>query len=823
MEQYVCIHGHFYQPPRENPWLEDVEIQDSAHPYHDWNDRITAECYAPNCRARILDNNGKIIKLVSNYARISFDFGPTLLSWLEVHAPEVYRLILTADKESQGQFSGHGSAMAQAYNHPILPLANQRDKQTQVIWGIRDFRHRFGRDPEGMWLPETAADNETLEVLAEHGIRFTILAQQQAARTRRFGHSWRDVSGSRIDPSRAYLVRLQSGRTISVFFYDGPISRAIAFERLLESGMNFSRRLAGGFSRSRTWPQIVNVATDGETFGHHWPHGDMALADALQRIGKDRTIRLTNYAEFLEKFPPTHEVEIIPRTSWSCAHGVERWRSNCGCNSGTHPSWKQEWRAPLREALDWLRDSLASDFEKNAASLLKTPWTARDGYIEVILDRSRASIERFLAQNGEHVLSAAEITTALKLLEIQRHAMLMYTSCGWFFDEISGIETVQILQYAARALQLVRSEYGLDYEEGFLARLERAPSNLPDFRNGRAVYETLVRPSIIDLEKVGAHCAVSLLFEGEQRRNRIYCYAIKRDELHILRQGETTVALGQLRVTSEITRESNHLTFGVVHTGEHNVVGGVRRYRGDEAFAELVADITEAFNRPDSKELMRRVDSGFGSAVYSLSLLFRDELHRVVNRLLEAAVCQAELLYSSYHGRHSALIHAVSELGTPLPQRLKTVLALTLNSDLRAALLSEKPDMTRGKELFDEIRRLGIDLDIVTLEFGLRKNIERLARHFESRPLDLEAIETLSSLLDFLRWVPFQVDLWSTQNIYYDALGSVYPSIRDRCMAGDEGAAAWIAPFCELGRRLGIKVPGELPTGVPTARAKRRS
>ncbi|HLY98666.1 MAG TPA: glycoside hydrolase, partial [Candidatus Angelobacter sp.] len=229
MDRYICIHAHFYQPPRENPWLEAVEGQESARPYHDWNERITAECYAPNTAARILDTQGRIRQIINNYSRISFNFGPTLLSWMAESERETYQRIVDSERDSQQRFSGHGSAIAQAYNHIILPLASQRDKETQVQWGIRDFVHRFGRAPEGMWLPETAVDTETLETLARHGIRFTILAPHQAARVRRMGgRAWKDLSGGRIDPSRAYLARLPSGNKISLFFYDGPISQAVA-------------------------------------------------------------------------------------------------------------------------------------------------------------------------------------------------------------------------------------------------------------------------------------------------------------------------------------------------------------------------------------------------------------------------------------------------------------------------------------------------------------------------------------------------------------------------------------------------------------------
>ncbi len=428
-ERYICIHGHFYQPPRENPWLEAIEAQDSAYPYHDWNQRITAECYEPNTVSRILDSDDRIIKIVNNYAKISFNVGPTLLAWIKDNAAEVYEAILAADRESMSLFSGHGSALAQAYNHTILPLANRRDKYTQILWGIRDFEHRFARKPKGLWLPEAAVDSESLEILAELGIQFTILAPTQARRVRRIGgRNWRDVEGGGIDPTMAYLQRLPSGRSITLFLYDGPISRAVAFEALLSRGETFAHRLVGAFSDQRTWPQLVHVATDGETYGHHHRHGDMALAFALDYIERDELARLTNYSQYLETHPPTHSVEIFENTSWSCAHGVERWRSDCGCHTGGQAGWNQGRRAPLRESLDWLRDQLNRLYEENAQHLLRDPWAARDDYISIVLDRSRDNIDQFLGRHAVCSLEDAQKTEALKFLELERHAMLMYQS-----------------------------------------------------------------------------------------------------------------------------------------------------------------------------------------------------------------------------------------------------------------------------------------------------------------------------------------------------------------------------------------------------------
>ncbi|HEX6496813.1 MAG TPA: glycoside hydrolase, partial [Acidobacteriaceae bacterium] len=379
--RFVCVHGHFYQPPRENPWLETVETQDSASPYHDWNERITAECYAPNGAARIVDSKNRILRITNNYARMSFNVGPTLLSWMQDKAPLTYAMIRDADRLSQRQFGGHGSAMAQVYNHMIMPLASTRDRETQIVWGIADFEHRYGRKPEGMWLAETAVDLESLDLLARHGIRFTILAPHQCARVRPLSGAdapstviakdlttsadasevavmkarWKETPEASVDTTQPYLVQTSPGHSIAVFFYNGPVSRAIAFDGLLNSGEAFADRLMGGFGE-REGAQLVHVATDGESYGHHHRHGEMALAYAFQLI-EEGDAKLTNYGQFLANFPPAYEAEIVENSSWSCFHGVERWRSDCGCNGG-RPGCNQKWRAPLREALDWLRDSV---------------------------------------------------------------------------------------------------------------------------------------------------------------------------------------------------------------------------------------------------------------------------------------------------------------------------------------------------------------------------------------------------------------------------------------------------------------------------------
>ncbi|MCC6646204.1 MAG: DUF3536 domain-containing protein [Polyangiaceae bacterium] len=477
--RYVTIHGHFYQPPRENPYTGAVPLQPSASPHHDWNARVTAECYRPNARARRLDATGALLREVSNYERISFDFGPTLLSWLEVEAPDVYLDILAADRAGVAS-RGHGPAMAQAYNHMILPLACDRDRRTQVRWGKRDFEHRFGRAPEGMWLPETAVCTATLEALVDEGIRFTVLAPRQASHARDSPrHAWRDVGGGRIDPSRAYLVRLPSGRAIAVFFYDGPVSQGVAFEGLLHQGERLASRLSALF-HGRDEAALVHIATDGETYGHHHAKGEMALAHALELLAAEG-IAPVSYAEFLARHPPTSEARIVERSSWSCEHGVERWRSDCGCSMGT-PGFRQAWRAPLRRAFDGLRDALARSFEQAAGPRLRDPWAARDAWIDVVLSPDRAA--DFFDVHAVPTLTHEGRRRAALLLEAQRHAMLMYTSCAWFFDDLAGLEPTQGLVYAGRAVELARAATGVDLWPVLAAGLRAAESNLPGKGNG---------------------------------------------------------------------------------------------------------------------------------------------------------------------------------------------------------------------------------------------------------------------------------------------------------------------------------------------------
>ncbi len=785
MSRHLCIHGHFYQPPRENPWLEAIELQDSAYPYHDWNERITAECYGPNAMARILDGEKRIERIVNNYAQISFNFGPTLLAWMEEKKPEVYRAILEADQLSRVRFGGHGSALAQPYHHSILPLANPRDKRTEILWGLADFERRFGRRAEGAWLPETAVDLESLDILAAEGVLFTILEPGQALRVRPKGSDWIES----VDTTVPYEVELPSGRTLAVFFYDGATSRAVAFEGLLSSGDRFAQRLISRFPDDNA-EHLVHIATDGETYGHHHAYGEMALSYALHQIEANGWAKLTNYGAYLAGHPPRHEAEIRERTSWSCAHGVERWRSDCGCHTGGGAGWNQAWRAPLREALDWLRDEVAPLYEAEAGRIFDDPWAARDAYIQ---ERRSGARER---PSG---------VRALELLEMERHALLMYTSCGWFFNDLAGIETVQVLQYAGRVVQLAEHLFGVAIEEGFLSRLERARSNSWESSataTGRDLYEKHVRPAMVDLPKVAVHYAVTALFHDYPSPARVYCYSVERRNGRTFRAGRARLAIGKARVTSGRTGDSALLSYGVLHFGDHNLSAGVRE--GEEDYDRLTAEVGKPFETGDLAQVIRLLDRYFDGLSYSLRSLFRDEQRRVLDLILASTLDDAEDEMREMYLRHAPLLRFLNSLGTPPPNAFRAAAELVLNADLKRALAGAA-DPEGVQSLLDEASDLGVDLDEDGLGYVLERSLEELVDHLSETPEDAELLGRVDAVAGLVRRLPFRVNLWRAQNRCYKMLETAWPVMKEEAEAGEQPAAEWVERFRALAGKLGFR------------------
>lgn len=803
MEKYVCIHGHFYQPPRENPWLESVELQDSAAPFHDWNERITAECYGRNAAARIFDGEGRIDTIVNNYSRISFNFGPTLLTWMRDKLPWVHEAIVEADRQSRKRFSGHGSALAQVYNHMILPLGNARDKYTQVLWGIRDFEARFGRQPEGMWLSETAADSDTLDVLAELGIKFTVLSPYQASAFRKIGEeNWEDVNGGRIDPTRPYRVNLPSGRAITVFFYDAPVSQAVAFEKLLDNGQRLAGRLLGAFSEGRDWDQLVHIATDGESYGHHHRWGEMALAYALKELDANPHAKLTIYGEYLEKHPPAHEAQIHDKSAWSCSHGVSRWMADCGCNSGGHAGWNQGWRAPLREALDWLRDELAPAFEKEAAKFLKDPWAARNDYISVILDRSDDNIHAFLTTHAKRELGGGDVVSILKLMELQRHAMLMYTSCGWFFDEVSGIETVQVVQYAGRAIQLAQDVLSLDLEEGFLQRFEKARSNISEHSDGRCIYNKFVKPAIISWDNVVAHYAISSLFREYGEASHVFLYTFEEHNRQFYTAGKTRLAMGTVKVTFETTRESKVRSYAVLYLGEHNLTGGVKTFANDEEFAKMAEELKATFDRADFPETIRRLDRHFGKQSYSLRSLFKDEQRRILNQILDTTREDLENRYRLIAERYLPLMKFLTSIQAPYPPALKTATDFISQVDVRRQFQAEETDIESVRAIITEAQERGVPVFEESLSFAIVEKLERLVAAMAQDLENVRGVEQARQIAALVQTFPLDLNLWKVRNSYWEMLQNTLPRQRDKAWKGDENAAQWVQHFIALGEQL---------------------
>lgn len=805
MNRYVCIHGHFYQPPRENPWLEEIELQDSAYPYHDWNEKITAECYAPNTASRILDTKKRIVDIVNDYAKISFDFGPTLLSWMERKSPAVYEAIIQADRFSRERFSGHGSAMAQVYNHVIMPLASPKDKRTQVIWGIRDFEHRFGRKPEGMWLAECAVDVESLEIMAKNGILFTILAPHQAKRVRGLKEAkWVDVSGGAVDPKMPYQCRLPSGSAIAIFFYDGPASRDVAFGELLKSGEHFASRLIGLFSKKEP-PQIAHIATDGETYGHHRRFGEMALSYTLSTIESNHLATITNYGEYLAMNPPSHEVEIFENTSWSCAHGIERWRSDCGCNTGAHPGWTQKWRAPLREAMKWLGDSLAEIYEREMGSHTDDPWQARDDYISVILDRSDRSVDFFLSGHTSRQVSRETRTKLLKLLEMQRHAMLMFTSCAWFFDEISGIESLQAMQYALRAMQLAREVSGEELEPRYLEILKQAPSNLPAIQNGVQIWENFVRPATIDLIRAGAHYAISSLFEEYQDPIVIYHYTVIREIYDLEEAGIERLAVGRATIRCDITDEEAQIEFALLHLGDHNFIGGVRRCSNDGSFAGMSQQMKKAFGKSDITEIIRLMDAYFEAHNYSLWHLFKDEQRKVLGKILEPTLSQTESTFRQIYERHLPAMQAMTEMRIPLPRPFAIVAEFIAATDISSEIQSDKLDFEKIGRLVEEVRRFSLDLDKKTLGFVASQRINSLMREFAAQPDEVAFLEDIARIFTILADLNLEIDLWAAQNVLFSIGRQRYDAMEERAAHGEEFARKWLDSFNRVAESLSVE------------------
>lgn len=716
---YLTIHGHFYQPPRENPWTEEIELQPEALPFHDWNDRITIQCYQPNAMARVVDSHGKVVEIVNNFRLLSFNVGPTLLGWLERHAPVVYHRILEGDRLSLKERSGHGNALAQVYNHMILPLAREEEQRTQIRWGVFEFKKRFGRSPEGLWLSETAASERTLEILIEEGIQLTILAPEQADRIRplqvegpeaktRPGDSfpWQDVSNGSIDPTRPYRFfhSKDPGRWLDLFFFDGPLSRDLSFGDLLFEARKFTVRLLHARRNERSHPELIHVACDGETFGHHKAFGERVIAFLLNGEAEAHGFKRVNYGEYLEKFPPQFEAKIKPGegTSWSCRHGVGRWKEDCGCTTGGEAGWNQKWRAPLRESVRFLEEKLAELYGKEAGELFQDPWAARDGYIEVVLDRSPGARDQFFEKYARRSLSGPEKIRGLKLLEMERYCMLTETSCGWFFNDLSGIETVQILRYALRSLELA-AEFGAPgLEKEFVEKLAQAKSNRPEFKDGRGVWEKLVKPARVLRERLVSHFAFRKLFDLPVPAKDFYHTEVKEGEAERETAGEMTLVMGTVKLTGQTIPESQEFVYAIFKEGLTTLQGFVKPMTHPGELQKLNVAPLSFLRKQNPAALLAGLRRSFASEPFSLRDLFseeRDQILRILSRQMREGLYQ--MAVHSYE-EHRSGIKVFREAGSLLPEEFRGLMQWMMGERL-----FEWVQKLDGKTSIEEIAKKG--------------------------------------------------------------------------------------------------------------------
>ena len=774
-EVFLTVHGHFYQPPRENPWLEAIEQQDSALPFHDWNERINNECYNPNSVSKIVNSKNQILNVVNNYEYISYNFGPTLLSWMEEFAPLAYERVIKADINSRRAHNGHGNAIAQVYNHMIMPLANERDKQTQVKWGIKDFEYRFGRKPEGIWLAETACDDDTLRVLVENGIKFTILSPYQAQKIRKEGEkTWQDVSWGNIDPARSYRYYIKSapGKYIDLFFYDGAISRSVAFDELLTDGNKFVNRLKDGISEFRNYPQLVNIATDGESYGHHTKFGDMALAYAMKLRVKDAGFTVTNYAEYLEKYRSDWEVEIKPVSSWSCSHGVGRWSDDCGCSTGGHPGWNQKWRKPLRQALDYLRDEMTTLYNKQGKKFFKNPQETRDNYISVIMDRSDISVKNFQDEYFLDDLTDEQKVKAMELLEIQRQAMLMYTSCGWFFSEISGIETVQIMKYAARVMQLAKSFMKKDLETTFLEILKEAKSNIPEFGTGKDVYEKFVKPSIVTSKQIVSLWAISSLYTDIEDEENVYCYKINKHSYKSVTKGNSKLVIGHIEVESKVTLEKSNMIFALLQFSGGDFHCAIKEYSDD--FETIQKELVRTYLVSPLTEIIRTIDNYFGKEYFTLKDIFIEERRKILQTMLKGKLQIFANTYESMYDEGKGSIYQMQTLGLDIPKEFKISAQYVLTKQFNDLFIDSRGFLDadiiqQASDLNFEAKRIGIEIDkeptSKIFSKKIAQNINRL-----SYALDLQQVDATLDLLDCIAKLEIKVDIAEAQSYYFSKI-----------------------------------------------------
>ncbi len=745
------IHAHFYQPERGNPWTGQLDPEPSAAPHRDWNERILRECYRPNGAARIYDKNVRVERIVNNYERLSFNFGPTLLSWMQRAWPDAYAKVLDGDRRARCR-TGHGNATAQAYNHMILPLANDRDRRTQIRWGLADFRCRFGRDARGLWLPETAVDRATVDALIDEGVGFTVLAPHQVTRFRSPGGSWRQAGA--LDTGRVYRHRHSdgSGRSVAVFVYDGGLAQALAFDPATVDTAVLLDRLRAAAARH---DGLVHAALDGETFGHHHHFGELGLAYALFGAAQAQGLEPTSYEAFLSAHPPTDEVEVVggEGTAWSCAHGVGRWYRDCGCVTNSHAGWSQAWRTPLRQALDVVRDAAAAAFEARGDELLTDPWAARDDSIAMRL--GQLSRSEFLRRHARQRLTDAEQVDLWALLEAQRHAMVMYTSCGWFFADVSGIETRYVLRSAHRVLGLLE-EVGVQAPWAqVLAVLGEARSNRPEVGTGADVWREHIEPAAVSPARVAAHLALVGLVRPLQAESvtggeAVTVHSHRREQGH-----QAGLSTAQLEVTSLATGRRTDFVVAAVHLGGLDVHGSVSRNRSDEAFSRAERRLWQAFPTAPMARLIKLVTEVLPGTEFGFEALLPDGVQEVVGAIFSDLRTRFREAYGRLYYDHQRTLEMLVDAGYTLPRELRAAAELTLDAELErlaAGAVSDPSAFEWIRATVDLARVQGYELNLEPVAEAVTAGLVEATRKACASldDADADAVE---------RWIALSADL----------------------------------------------------------------
>ncbi|MDQ1557626.1 MAG: hypothetical protein QOD32_686 [Pyrinomonadaceae bacterium] len=790
----LVIHGHFYQPPRENPWTDHIEPQPGAHPFSNWNERITSECYRPNAFARIVDNYGRVERIVNNYSLINFNFGPTLLAWLERFHPATYARILEADRMSVRRRGGHGNAIAQGYHHSILPLCNERDMRTEIRWGLADFRHRFGRVPESLWLPETACNDATLGALIDENLKYVILSPFQAERVRRAGSEvWLSIIDGQLDttvPYR-YLHPDGSGRSLAVFFYDGQLAKAIAFDGALASSHilldHFERRAheVGGVSSSSNGEgggssgRVVHVATDGESYGHHFKYGDRCLAYGLEVEAAARGLRVTNYGEFLEANEPEFEVEIKQGaegegTAWSCAHGVGRWTRDCSCHAGAPEGWNQKWRTPLRDALNYVRDDAARAYEEQGGELFRDPWRARDEYVELLIEPGRERRTEFLTRQAGRRLSEAEEQRALTLLELQRSTLLMFTSCGWFFNDISGIETVQVLKYAARAMDFMSELQLPTPREGFLELLAEAESNVRKHGNGADIFLELVERARVAPPRIAASLAISSLVDKSGQDGEIAGHAYTLTDFRQERHGRLALATGRIVLETFATGRQQDFAVAAMHVGDVDFYCVLKEYPGDVLFQAATDNLWAQFRTDSVPALLRLMQEDFGPSDFGLEHLLPEGRQRIYEIVFGRLVGRFSEQYEYLYEENRRNIEMLQQAGFNLPEELRAAAEFTITRRLEREMqkFEQEADPEAFREalkIAGEVARLGYRLDRISMQRKFERLIVQTVRAAVGEP-DSENHAAALALIDLAAKLNLHANLERAQEIVYEAL-----------------------------------------------------